>query len=89
VVRTTHARELWDKFKYKGFLKDTDYFNAVRGAGQGDVGSPFNWDAAYDILLNAMDSVEQENFYVLRSTGHLKSPRISPMQTISYLECPL
>jgi len=51
VVRTTHSRETWDKSRYKGFLKENDYFNSERGAGQGDEGSPFNWDAAYDILF--------------------------------------
>jgi len=35
------------------------------------VGSPFNWDAAYDILLQELDSVDQGHFYVLRSSGHL------------------
>jgi len=70
-VRTNHSREKWDKAKYKGFLEATDYFNAERGAGQGDVGSPFNWDAAYDILLQALDSVDQGHFYVLRSSENL------------------
>jgi len=71
VVRTNHSRETWDKSKYKGFFEATDYFNAERGAGQGDVGSPFNWDAAYNILLQALDSVDQGHFYVLRSSGQL------------------
>jgi hypothetical protein len=58
LVRTTEPRKIWKKQGYKGFQKTPDYVDAVHGAGQGDVGSPFNWDAAYDILLCALEEAK-------------------------------
>ena len=43
----------------------------VRGAGQGDVGSPINWDALFDILLVARSSVKKINFYTHGSSDIL------------------
>jgi hypothetical protein len=33
-------------------------FHADKGTGQGDIPSPLNWDAFFDILLTALDSVK-------------------------------
>ena len=37
-------------------------FKARRGTGQGDVVSPLNWDAFYDIILGALRRTEGEEF---------------------------
>ena len=79
-VRSPYAQREWIKRKYKGF-SDRDYFSAIRGAGQGDVSSPFNWDAAFDILLCALSSVSSDHFYISSSTGHL-----SPASDIAYAD---
>jgi len=71
LVRTVESKKIWKKQRYKGLGKITYYIDAVRGAGQGDVGSPFNWDAAYDILLCALDTTNQDNFHILRSSVYL------------------
>ena len=81
VVRTPYARRSWKKYKYRGFKETPEFVNAERGAGQGDDGSPFNWDAAYDILLCAVDSVKAEQFYILRSSGDL-----TPAADIAYAD---
>ena len=39
------------------------YFKAERGTGQGDVGSPNNWKAFFDILLCAVSMAENGKFY--------------------------
>jgi len=70
-VRTAESKKIWKKLRYKGFRKKSEYIDAVRGAGQGDVGSPFNWDAAYDILLCSLDTANHEIFSILRSSGYL------------------
>ena len=46
----------------EGFAKAIEgnlTFDAARGTAQGDVASPLNWDAAFDILLSALDTVEE------------------------------
>ena len=80
IVRSPYAQREWSKRKYQGF-SDRDYFSAIRGAGQGDVSSPFNWDAAFDILLCALSSVSSDQFYISSSTGHL-----SPASDIAYAD---
>jgi len=80
IVHFPYAQDRWCRQRYKGF-SDQDYFNAIRGAGQGDVSSPFNWDAAFDILLCALSSVHTDAFYLLDSSGHL-----SPARDISYAD---
>jgi len=67
---TKYAQREWSKRKYQGF-SDRDYFSAIRSACQGDVSSPFNWDAAFDILLCALSSVSSNHFYIASSSGRL------------------
>jgi hypothetical protein len=81
IIRTPHSQEIWDKLKYKGFNTLKEFFDAERGTGQGDVGSPFNWDAAYDILLCALDTVDEGLFYVLSPDGIL-----TPASDIAYAD---
>jgi ribonuclease HI len=84
IVRTPYSAKLWDKKKYAGFTgnrKRKAFFNAARGTGQGDVGSPINWDAAFDILLCALSSVKEDRFYTLDSSGIL-----SPALDIAYAD---
>jgi hypothetical protein len=38
-------------------------FTADKGTGQGDIPSPLNWDAFFDILLTALGSVDGGEFY--------------------------
>ena len=80
IVRTPYAQQIWSKTKYNGF-SDFDYFTALRGAGQGDVSSPFNWNAAYDILLCALSSVSDDQFFLLSPAGYL-----SPAPDIAYAD---
>jgi hypothetical protein len=51
----------------------TPCFQAVVGTGQGDVASPFNWNAFFDILLCALDTVSSTPFYV-RGEEHVLHP---------------
>ena len=47
------------------------HFHAVRGVGQGDVGSPTLWNMVMDILLCALDRLTTSPFHLLTATGHL------------------
>ena len=67
IVRTPYSQSKWDKKKYAGFPDSTKqkralFLNAIRGTGQGDVGSPLNWDALFDILLCALSTVKEHRF---------------------------
>ena len=84
IVRTPYSAKLWEKKKYAGFTgnrKRKSFFIAARGTGQGDVGSPINWDAAFDILLCALSSVKEDRFYTQDSSGIL-----SPALDIAYAD---
>jgi hypothetical protein len=56
-------------------------FTARRGAGQGDVASPFIWNAVYDILLKALRTVQERPFFTRSLTGHLR-----PATDIAYVD---
>ena len=73
IIRTPYSQTLWNNHEYQGFKSTRYYFDAKRGAGQGDVGSPLNWVAAFDILLCALSSVEDGRFYILRHNDLLWS----------------
>ena len=69
IVRTPHSLQVWKKKKHSGFLSGNPKkrklcFDAARGAGQGDVGSPINWNAAFDILLCALSTAKTDRFYI-------------------------
>jgi hypothetical protein len=66
IISTPYSERRWKKKKYKGFATPQEYFTGERGAGQGDVGSPLNWVAAYDILLTALSTVTEGAFYIRR-----------------------
>jgi hypothetical protein len=38
------------------------FFEAFRGTGQGDVSSPLNGDAAFDTLMIALATVDEEAY---------------------------
>jgi len=66
-VSTPHLQRVWKKRKYAGFPKGTEevkalFLAAVRGGGvgQGDAGSPINWDFLYDILLCALTKAKDD-----------------------------
>ena len=71
IIRTPYSQKRWKKLRHKGFITLSEFFSGERGAGQGDVGSPLNWVAAYDILLCALSTVTTDNFYVKRSNNTL------------------
>jgi hypothetical protein len=48
---------------FEAAIVDDLTFDAIRGTAQEDVASPLNWDAAFAILLSALDTVEQGKFY--------------------------
>ena len=86
IVRTPYAQKQWNKKKYAGFPAGTTemkalFLEAIRGTGQGDVGSPMNWDALFDILLCALSSVKDDRFYT-----HGSSERLSPVPDIAYAD---
>jgi ribonuclease HI len=86
IVRTPYSHQLWKKKKYAGFPKGTKearalFFDALRGAGQGDVGSPLNWNALFDILLCALSTVKDNRFYT-----HGSSDRLYPVPDIAYAD---
>jgi hypothetical protein len=56
-------------------------FVAQRGTGQGDVSSPFIWNAVYDMLLCALDTARSGPFYTLAHTGELQ-----PVEHIAYVD---
>jgi hypothetical protein len=44
-------------------------FEAEKGTGQGDIPSPLNWDAYFDILLTALSTVDGGEVYVQDGGG--------------------
>jgi hypothetical protein len=81
IVNTPYSQEQWLKHGYKGFTTPLLYFTGERGAGQGDVGSPLNWIAAFDILLCALSSVDEGHFYIRRHNNIL-----TPAHDIAYAD---
>ena len=63
LVRSPMAMSMVVEDGFEKAIKDDLTFDAVRGTAQGDVASPLNWDAAFDILLSALDTVEEGRFY--------------------------
>jgi hypothetical protein len=61
VVRSPWARSVFANSSYSGFtantnqLQDPAFFHPMRGVAQGDVPSPLNWVAFFDILLRALE----------------------------------
>ena len=92
IVRTPHSQKVWRKKRYRGFPAATDtvkalFLDAVRGAGQGDVGSPINWDAVFDILLCALSTVDGDRFFTHGSSEKIYPLRILHMLMISSRAC--
>ena len=63
IVRSPLAMSTVVEEGFEKAIEDDLTFEAVRGTAQGDVASPLNWDAAFDILLSALDSVEEGKFF--------------------------
>jgi hypothetical protein len=60
VVRTPHAQKVFWDSGLDGLLPLA--FRAMLGAGQGTVDAPSNWNAVFDILLDALDNISSEYF---------------------------
>jgi len=77
VIRTPYTER---RFKLRGKSTfttrhpKTPSFKAEVGTGQGDVGSPLNWIAFFDILLCALDR-EHSDCPLIRSKGRLTKAR--------------
>lgn len=78
VVRTPYTEH---RFRKRGLAtfdqhrrKRTPCFKAEVGTGQGDVSSPLNWIAFFDILLCALD-MDKEDRPLLRAKGGLHRAR--------------
>jgi hypothetical protein len=56
-------------------------FEADKGTGQGDIPSPLNWDAFFDILLTALDMVKGGEMFTQD-----KNFRIRPVQQAAYAD---
>ena len=77
VVKSPWAEDAFAKHKYKAFRHYRPHsdgrikgpgrrpakFSRQRGVAQGDVRSPHNWNAFYDILLCALDSLKSADWY--------------------------
>jgi ribonuclease HI len=86
IVRTPYSQNKWNRKRYAGFPEGTEktkalFLDAVRGTGQGDVGSPLNWDALFDILLCALSMVKENRFYT-----HGSTERLYPIPDIAYAD---
>jgi hypothetical protein len=57
VIRTPYTEK---RFRKRGYAQSIPAFQAEVGTGQGDVGSPLNWIAFFDILLCALSSLNGE-----------------------------
>ena len=81
IIQTPYSQDQWNKREYNAFTHKKHYLDPRRGAGQGDVGSPLNWVAAFDILLCALSSVEEGCFYTLKHDDTL-----APSEDIAYAD---
>jgi len=96
VIRTPYTER---RYRLKGLntfttrTPQTPSFKAEVGTGQGDVGSPLNWIAFFDILLCALDSDKRDR-PLLRAKGKLHFSRdtgyaddlVSVMTTLAGLQ---
>ena len=66
IVRTPYALSKWDVEGPDGICDLL--FNPERGAGQGDIHSPFTWLAVFDVLLTVFDNqpASPHNFMLRR-----------------------
>ena len=75
VVRTDYALETLDQEGFSSLLPLA--FSHERGTGQGDIHSPFNWLAGFDVLLTLLDQDQDspEHVYLpnLDGTTYLQS----------------
>ena len=61
---TTHVRHLkTNETILLPTLRHPTYFHAIRGVGQGDVGSPSLWNRLMDVLLCALDKINLYPYY--------------------------
>ena len=77
IVATPHTRNVLKTQGLGGFSSTdttkTPCFVATVGTGQGDVSSPFNWNAFFDILLRALATVRTTPLHI-RSEEHVLHP---------------
>ena len=66
VVKSSWAVEQWAAKGYEG-LEAAGAFHPETGVGQGDVFSPHTWVAVFDIVLCALDRVDQSDGFMLTS----------------------
>jgi len=67
VVRTPYTEKRFRRHGYSTFTKHhapTPSFEAEVGTGQGDVGSPLNWIAFFDILLCALEKPDENRPFI-------------------------
>ena len=79
VIRTPYATEAFARKSYGGFSNVSDlqaevenpptYFIGERGTGQGDIPSPNNWKAFFDILLCAIGRIQTGKFLTRGKDG--------------------
>ena len=74
VVRSPFATHTLATGGRQSLLDEGLTFTAERGAGQGDVASPANWNAVYDILLTALEigTRDEHRFFTQSHTGQVK-----------------
>ena len=88
VIRSPPAVDAFEREGYTAFhhhskgshCKTLAEFTAERGVGQGDVGSPTNWNAVFDILLVALSKLPQQ-LLTTRAWGALR-----PVQAIGFAD---
>ena len=81
VVRTPLAEAKYAGRGYKPFIRsDIEYFQPQVGMGQGDVPSPLNWVAFFDILLSALRLIDSD-FYI--RSGDVE---LSPIGEMAYAD---
>ena len=77
VIRTPYTERRYQRRGHSTFTRSkrkTPSFVAEVGTGQGDVGSPLNWIAFFDILLCALDEDDTDR-PLLRAKGSLHRSR--------------
>jgi len=103
VIKSPWAEDSFSKLKYKGFTshkptlngkpkklgKLPTKFTRQRGVAQGDVRSPPNWNAFYDILLCALDRLQDADWcHFIGPTGAIhKSPPLGFVDDLVSSSC--
>jgi len=89
IVRTPFAEKMWEKEGVQGFSTSNDTrkgaaFAPNSGTGQGNIDSPLVWTAFMDVLLCALSSLRDNQFYI--RTQDCQGDGLTCVQDIAFVD---